>query len=127
MGKPIVMGRKTYESIGRPLPGRRNIVITRKTGYVVEGCEVFASPQDALSACEDVEEVMIIGGGEIYAAFLPMAERIYFTLVHADVDGDARFELPEDDWQTVSTEGHAADSAHRYDFEFRILERQPRD
>jgi len=81
MGKPIVMGRRTHESIGKPLPGRQNIVITRQEGYVVEGCDVVSSPAAALRAAGDVDEVMIIGGGEIYDLFLNQATRIYLTRV----------------------------------------------
>jgi len=111
MGKPIIMGRKTWESIGRPLPGRHNIVITRQADYVAEGCTVVPSTEAAIDAAGDVEEVMIIGGSHIYNAFLPQAERIYLTRVHAEVDGDTWFpDLPESEWiQRVAGE-HAADA-----------------
>lgn len=119
MGKPIVMGRKTYESIGRPLPGRHNIVITRQRDYVAEGCTVVSSTEAAIDAAGDVREIMIIGGSHIYEAFLAGADRIYMTRVHADVDGDTWFpELSESEWiQEVAGE-HAADAenAHRCTF-----------
>ena len=125
IGKPVVMGRKTYESIGRPLPQRRNIVVTRRPDYRAPGCDVVSSPDAALQVAGAADEIMIIGGSEIYAAFLPLADRIYLTRVHADVDGDARFVMPdENDWQTKSSESRAADEAHAYDFEFVTLDRR---
>ena len=118
MGKPIVMGRKTYESIGRPLPGRQNIVITRQDNYAPEGCTVAQSVDAALAAA-DAPEIMIIGGGHIYEAFIPMAERIYLTRVDADIDGDTYFpEISEDQWQEVSRQEQAADPDNDYDVVF---------
>ncbi len=124
MGKPIVMGRRTWESIGRPLPGRQNIVVTRQAGFAAEGCDVVASGDDAIAVAGDAAEIMVIGGSEIYALFLPAAERLYLTRVHADVDGDAF--LPAIDaqaWQLVSDERHAADEKNEYDYSFRLYER----
>lgn len=89
MGKPIVMGRLTHESIGRPLPGRRNVILTRRADYRSPGCDVVRSVDDVFAL--DEEEVMIIGGGTVYAEFLPHAERVYLTRVHVCVDGDAFF------------------------------------
>ncbi len=127
MGKPIVMGRKTYESIGRPLPGRQNIVITRQPDFAAVGCDVVASPEAAIEAAGDVDEIMIIGGSHIYDAFLPMADRIYLTRVHAEVDGDAFLpELHENEWHADSTESHAADDDNDYDTEFIVLDRTSR-
>ncbi len=124
MGKPIVMGRKTWESIGRPLPGRQNIVITRRNGYTAEGCDVVASADDAVAAAGDAEEIMIIGGSEIYALFLPVADRLYLTRVHADVEGDAVLPaLDAKDWQLASDERHEADENNEYDFSFRVYSR----
>ena len=123
MGKPIVMGRKTYESIGRPLPGRQNIVITRQQGYVAEGCDVVATVEQAVEVAGEADEIMVIGGSEIYALFLPAAERLYLTRVHAEVDGDAFFPTPDDDWGLVSDEPFAADEKNEYDVSFRIYER----
>ena len=88
IGKPIIMGRLTYESIGKPLPDRRNIVISSRQGLKIDGCEVVASPDAAIELTVDDEEVMVIGGGGVYAQMLPMADRIYLTRVHAAVDGD---------------------------------------
>jgi dihydrofolate reductase len=127
MGKPIVMGRKTWESIGRPLPGRQNIVITRQEGYVAEGCDVVDSPEAAIEAAGDAAEIMIIGGSHIYDAFLPRADRIYLTRVHAEVAGDASLpELPADEWRRDTTETHAADDDNDYETEFVVLNRVPR-
>jgi dihydrofolate reductase len=124
-GKPIVMGRKTHESIGRPLPDRHNVIITRDPDYVVGGCDVVSSPEAAMSLLHDAEEVMIIGGGEVYAAFLPLADRVYLTRVHAVIDGDVLFpELDEDEWAMLSTDAHAVDDAHRYAFDIKVFERR---
>ncbi len=131
MGKPIVMGRKTFESIGRPLPGRTNIVITRCETYQAEGVRVVSGLDEALQLAEDIalidgaEELMVIGGAEIYAAALPRAQRLYLTEVHANVEGDAV--LPPVDWsewQEVSRERHAAVPPNPYDFSFVLFERR---
>ena len=127
MGKPIVMGRLTWESIGRPLPGRQNIVITRNPDYVAEGCDVVTSPAAALDAAGEVDEVMIIGGSQVYAMFRPLAGRLHLTRVDAEIDGDAFFEPPDvNNWQQTHCEPHAADDANEYAYEFRIYERPDR-
>jgi dihydrofolate reductase len=127
MGKPIVMGRKTWESIGRALPGRQNIVITRQEGYQATGCDVVASPDEAIAVAGEADEVMIIGGSQVYELFLPIADRIYLTRVHADVDGDAFFGAPgEREWRLVSEEQHKADERNEFDFSFRLYERTGR-
>ena len=123
MGHHLLMGRKTWESIGRPLPGRRNIVITRQAGYVAAGADVVDSSDAAVAAAGDAAEIMIIGGSEIYVMFLPAAERIYLTRVHADVDGDAFFPAPGDDWRLVSEATHGADARNDHDVSFRVYER----
>lgn len=98
-GKPIVMGRKTFESIGRPLPGRQNIVVTRNAAWTAEGVDLAATLDDAVALAGEVAEIMIIGGGEIYAQALPMASRVYFTRIHASPEGDTTFPaLSEQDW-----------------------------
>ena len=122
MGKPIIMGRKTYESIGRPLPGRQNIVVTRNPGFVADGCDVVSSIDTAVEVAGDAEEIMVIGGSHIYAAFLPRADRIYLTRVQAELEGDAY--LPDIDngkWREVSAEAHAADDSNDYDAVFSVL------
>lgn len=91
MGKPVVMGRKTYDSIGRPLPGRLNIVISRDESLVIEGVTMANSIAHALALAGDADEVMIIGGGSIYAECLPKADKLYLTFIDATIDGDTQF------------------------------------
>lgn len=124
MGKPVIMGRATWDSIGRALPGRQNIVMTRQSGFVAEGCDVVATVEEALAVASNAEEVMIIGGGDIYRQFLPRTDRIYFTRVHASIEGDTFFpELSEKEWSAVTTEHFPADSLREYAFDIRMLDR----
>ena len=124
MGKPIIMGRKTWESIGRPLPGRQNIVITRQPGFQAEGCDVAMSIEEGIVAAGDVEEVMVIGGSQVYDLALPVAERLYLTRVHAEIEGDAFFpEIDETEWQLISDESHDPDENNEYPYSFRTYER----
>jgi len=124
MGKPIVMGRLTWESIGRPLPGRQNIVITRQPDFLAEGCDVVASPVAALDVAGDAAEVMIIGGSQIYDLFLPKAGRLYVTRVHTEIEGDAFFPaIDTDSWELVDREAFVASEANEFAFEFRTYER----
>lgn len=110
LAKPVIMGRKTYESIGRPLPGRHNIVISRRAGCD-DRVTWVTTPQAALEAAAEAQEVMIIGGGSIYSQFLPQASRLYLTHVDADVAGDTYFpDYAPDEWQTCFSEFHDADS-----------------
>lgn len=116
MGKPLIMGRKTFQSIGRPLPGRANIVVTRDRTFSVPGVTLAGSVDEALREAEatarrdGVDEVMVIGGGEIYARLLPVAARIYLTEVHAAPDGDVLFpELDPAMWREVARDEFAAD------------------
>ena len=128
MGKPIIMGRKTWESIGRPLPGRHNIVLTRRGDFDAPGATVAASVGEALAVAGDAAEVMVIGGGEVYALFLPRASRVYLTRVHATVEGDARFPpLGDSEWRLVEEASHAADSANEWPFTFQLYERRACD
>lgn len=127
MGKPIVMGRLTWESIGRPLPGRQNIVITRQPDFSADGCDVVASPAAALDVAGDAEEVMIIGGSQIYELFLPKAGRLHITRVRAEIEGDAFFpSIDEADWELVESESHEASEANEFAFDFRTYERKDR-
>lgn len=130
MGKPIVMGRKTFESIGRPLPGRVNIVISRSETYCAAGVEVVRSLNAALALAESAaqvsgaNEMMVIGGAEIYAAAIPRADVLYLTKVHARIEGDAY--LPAVDWaqwQEVGCERHLAANSAQHDYSFTIYER----
>ena len=124
MGKPIVMGRKTHESIGRPLPGRHNIVVTRNRAYQAEGCTVVHSPEAALIAAGDVEEVVIIGGAYLYDYFLEQSSRIYLTVLEENFVGDVFFPaIDEAAWQITLTEVHEPDEANAHRYRFLILER----
>lgn len=126
-GKPIVMGRKTFESIGRPLPGRTNIVLSRREGFAPPGCRVARSLDEAMTiAAEGGDEVMVIGGGEVYAQALPRADRVYLTLVEGEFEGPVRFPLEALDapgWRVVREESFPADERNPYPHQFRILER----
>jgi len=126
MGKPIVMGRKTHESIGRPLPGRENIIITRQHSYKADGCTVFNDIDSVLAYCSDKEEVMIMGGADLYGQLFPRASRIYLTQVNASVKGDACFpEFDRSDWEEVERREHQADANNEYPCSFLVLEKRP--
>ena len=125
MGKPIVMGRKTYESIGRPLPGRTNIVVTRDSSFSAAGCRVVHSIDEALVAAGGADEVMIMGGENLYSQLLPRADRLYLTEVQAEVSGDAWFpEFDETQWQELERESHRADEKNEFDYDFVVLTRR---
>jgi dihydrofolate reductase len=125
MGKPILMGRKTWESIGRPLPGRTNVVVTRSTDFQAPGCIVFHSIEEALAAVGNYKEVMVIGGAHIYQQLLPRAERIYLTLVDHAFAGDTWFpELDERDWKETSRQDHDPDQKNPYRYSFVQLQRR---
>jgi dihydrofolate reductase len=119
-GKPVIMGRKTFESIGRPLPGRRNIIITRNSEYQAVGIETVTTPEAALELVFDVEEVMIIGGGNIYQQFLERTERLYLTFIDLDVEGDTQFPDYQEiaDWEVKSEERKQADENNKYSYKF---------
>ncbi|GMR17378.1 MAG: dihydrofolate reductase [Gammaproteobacteria bacterium] len=124
-GKPIIMGRATWESLGRPLPQRQNIVLTRRPELAAPGCDIAATPQRALQLAGSAGEVMIIGGGDIYRLFLPQAQRIYLTRVHATVAGDTVFpELEDADWRLDTVEEFPADGTRQYGFTFQVLQRR---
>ncbi len=124
LGKPMIMGRKTYESIGRPLPGRTTIVVSRQPGLAFEGCVVVDSMRAALAAAGGASEVALVGGAQLYREALPMVHRIELTRVHANVDGDAFFpELDPREWHETIVAVHAADDRHPYAFTFSYLER----
>ena len=124
MGKPILMGRKTYESIGIPLPGRKNIVITRDADFAAEGVVVVHSIVSALEEAKDYDDVMIIGGASFYQQMLPMVDRLYLTVVHESFDGDVFFpEINPLEWNTLETTKHQADKKNQYSFSLLMLER----
>lgn len=121
MGKPVLMGRKTFESIGRPLPGRRNIVITRNASYQAEGIEVVGSLDEALSLVSEVPEVMIIGGEQIFTQSLPIADRLYITLIDETFEGDTYFPS-YDNWKKVSCQEPIA-APKGFTFQYCIFEK----
>jgi len=125
MGKPIVMGRKTFESIGRPLPGRTNIIISRNADYRQEGCVVTNDLDSALtSACQLADEIFVIGGSALYDALLPRANRLYLTQINAAFEGDTFFpEINQDEWQELNREDIDNDPQVAFSYSFLQLER----
>jgi dihydrofolate reductase len=124
MGRPILMGRKTWDSIGRPLPGRRSLVVSRQPGFTIAGAEVFGSLDDALRAAGAATEVCVIGGAEIYRQALPLASVIHLTRVHAVVKADAFFPLLDArEWEEVAREDRPADERHAHACSFLTLQR----
>jgi len=130
LGKPVIMGRKTFDSIGKPLPGRTNIVVTRNRDWSFEGVRTLDSLEAARELCENqaivdgTEEAMIIGGAEIYRQAMPLADRLYLTEVHADVEGDATFpEFDRSQWQEIAREDFEASGPNPYNYSFIILEK----
>lgn len=130
LGKPVIMGRATFDSIGKPLPGRDNIVVSRDPALHIEGAAVVATPQAALELAQiiamekNLDEVIVMGGGQIYAALLPKADRLYLTRVLADVDGDAYFpDVTPSDWVEVSNEAVEASGDNPYPFCYVTLDR----
>lgn len=125
MGKPVVMGRRTWESIGKPLPGRHNIVITRREGYRAEGCTVVNSLADAWKAAAGSDEVCVIGGTSLFEETLPLADVLHLTEVEADVPGDTWFpEFDRSQWIETELGRHPADDKHAYPFRILRLERR---
>ena len=122
--KPVIMGRLTFESIGRPLPGRLNIVVSSKPG-TAEGVTWVTSLDAALQAAGDAEEVMVIGGGRIYEQMLSRADRLYLTHIDAEVEGDTQFpDYEPDEWQSTFSEFHDADAQNSHSYCFEILDRR---
>jgi dihydrofolate reductase len=127
LGKPIVMGRRTFESIGKPLPGRQNIVVTRDANYRRDGVTVVHDPEAALRAAAGAPEIMIIGGAELFRAFLPAAQRVHLTRVHADIAGDVQWPgLDTRTWRVTATERHDADARHAWPMTFEVWEKHQR-
>lgn len=130
MGKPIVMGRKTYESIGRPLPGRPNVVVSATAGFAPDGVDVAADFETAVARAEALadsagaDEILVIGGAALYRAALARADRIYFTEVHAEIDGDVHFPvLDPAHWREIARERHEKGERDEYDHSFVVLDR----
>ena len=123
MGKAVIMGRRTYESIGQPLTGRHNIVLTTNRAYRASGCTVVYSIEEALAVARG-DEVIVIGGSALYRQMMPMVERIYLTIVDADFDGDSYFpKLVESEWVELSREDYLPDDKNVYRYSFILLER----
>ena len=124
-GNSILMGRKTYDSIGKPLSNRRNIVITRNPDILILGCEVVDSIEKALSITQDEEEVMVIGGANLFEQLLPDVSRLYITHIEGEFEGDTYFpHYDENDWLEVSCESHQPDEKNKYAYHFSILDRK---
>lgn len=128
MGHPVLMGRKTHESIGRALPGRLNIVLTRDRALRAEGCKVVGSLDEALRCCADVAEAMIIGGASLYAQTLGLAATLHLTCIHHAFEGDEYFPaIDASEWRETERQDFAADEKNLYDFSFMTLVRQRPD
>jgi dihydrofolate reductase len=124
MGAPILMGRKTYESIGRPLPGRTNIIISRNPSYRQPGCLVFNDIETALEHCRDAEEIFVIGGSAFYRSMLPVADTLYLTQIHKDFPGDTFFpEIDAEQWVEVDREDIRDDPDAAFSYSFLKLEK----
>lgn len=124
MGKPIIMGRKTFDSIGKPLPGRRNIVISRDKTLSIDDCEVFFSIDAALDTLKNEKEIMIIGGANIFSQTLPFAHKIYLTVIEEDFEGDTFFpQLNLDEWKLIADEKHLPDEKNKYIYSFQVYTR----
>lgn len=125
LGKPVIMGRKTFESIGKPLPGRENWIITRDLQYHAEGCDIFHSVQEVLQQLPKEKEAMVIGGAEIYNLFLPHADRLYMTEIHSHFEGDTYFpDFNLEDWKLVKRSVGVKDEKNPYDHEFLVYDRK---
>lgn len=126
LGKPIVMGRKTFQSIGRPLPGRRNVVVSRQQPQDTQGAEWVTDLQQAFTLLADAEEVMVIGGGQIYQQCLPLAQRLYLTEIDLKTEGDAYFPdyQASANWQLIAEQHHVADPHNPYSCRFITLDKQ---
>jgi len=125
MGKPMIMGRATWESIGRALPGRQSIVLTRQSAFVAEGGDIAGTVEDALQLAAGSDEVMVIGGGDVYRQFLPRTGRIYLTRVHVTIEGDTCFaELDDDSWTVLGREHYPASGEREHAFDILTLERR---
>lgn len=125
MGAPIVMGRKTFASLGRPLPGRRNLVVTRDASKQFAGAETMTSLEQALAACPDVPEVFLIGGAQLYAEGMDQADKLLITELDADFAGDTSFPLPDPaQWREVSRDTRKAEAPNAFSFAWVVYERK---
>ncbi|HUX89065.1 MAG TPA: dihydrofolate reductase [Gallionellaceae bacterium] len=125
MGHHMIMGRKTFDSIGKPLPGRTTVVVTRNPELKIEGCIVTHSLDEAIAACAGDDEIFVVGGAELYAQALPLADRLYLTEVQQDVDGDAHFPLLDlKQWQETAREARQQDTPQPLAYHFVTLQRR---
>jgi len=125
MGKPILMGRKTYESIGRPLPGRTNIILSRQSDLQIEGCTVVHTLDEAVAIVADADEIMVMGGAEIYALLLEQANRLYITEIDGEFEGDAWLpKFNRNQWKETHRESHVPDEKNTYAYSFITMERK---
>ena len=127
LNKPVIMGRKTFQGLGKALPGRKNIMITRQVGWNAEGIAVVNNIDDALKLAgeTDAKEVFVIGGGEIYKMFFERAQRIYLTRIHAEPEGDTFFPaLDSKEWKLIRTDTHEADEKNHFAYSFEVWERR---
>ena len=123
-GHTVIMGRKTFDSVGKPLPNRRNIIITRQN-ITIEGCEVVNSINGAIALCKDEEEVFIVGGAEIYKMAMPVTDRIYLTIVHKEFEADSFFpDTPAGEWEETAREDHQPDEKNALPYSFITLEKR---
>lgn len=124
-GHTVIMGRKTYESVGKPLPNRRNIIITRQHDYQVEGAEVVHSVDEALALCDLKDEIFIVGGAEIYNMVMDRCDRIYLTLIYGEFEADTFFPpIIQEFWQLTSEDYHQADEKNPYDYNFMVYDKK---
>lgn len=125
LNKPVIMGRRTFESLGRALPERTNIVITQQNNFVAPDCIVVHNLEDALEAASPADEIMIIGGGQLYSEGIKIAQRMYLTLIDIETKGDTFFpEWEKEEWQEISRESHQKDAVNLFDYAFVVLERK---
>jgi len=124
MGHPIILGRKNYESIGRPLPGRRNIILTRDENFSAEGCEIAHSVEEVYKLCENEEEIFIFGGEQIYKLFLEDTDKLYVTVIHHEFEGDTFFpEIDWTKWKEIFVEQGITDEKNPYEYYYHVFER----
>jgi dihydrofolate reductase (trimethoprim resistance protein) len=125
MGHPIIMGRKNYESIGRVLPGRRNIILTRDQAYSAEGCEIVHSAEDAIKVCQNEDEIFVFGGEQVYNLFLPYVGKMYITIIDYEFDGDTYFpKVNFEEWNEVFVQKGITDKENPYSYYYYVYEKR---
>jgi len=125
INKPVVMGRKTYESIGKPLPNRQNIIVTKQANYRASGCDVVNSIDAAINAAEAKHEIMIIGGANLFEQCLPLAKRLYLTVIETNIAGDTFFpNWNKEEWTITSRESHQPDDKNQHPYCFMQVDRE---